>query len=228
MSLRPDFACVAPPYLEQRDLLFLFENFPVAGTDPVAAAQRVIEQPNTLESLLESQYVYDAIRDNRCLFLDISPKLFFNVLLRRCLPTPRSADDRRAIHYLANLLATFIHTDRLFSIAPDQDESFSYLADLAAAETGNEHHDFLVHSHIGNLAMFLSGYHAAWIEHRHRYKRRPLTLDYYRDMGSIYYGRAAGHRLAAEFEIDDVLAHLAGRFEYFRHGLQDLASAAIH
>ncbi len=223
MDIRPDFAQLEPPYLEQRDLLFLFENFPQPGCDPVRAAERVLEHPSTLESVLESQFVYDAIRDQGTLWLDISPRLFFNVLLRRHLPAPRSAADRRAIHYLANLLGAFINVERVHRCAADSDDRFEYLVDLVAAQCGTEPQDFLVQSHIGNYALFLSGVHADWIEYRHRYRRRPLSLDYYRSMGSAYFSRAASHRLAQTWAIDDVLGHLACRFEYFRSGLHTMA-----
>src|SRR4051794_29673856 len=55
---RPDFAQVGPPALEAQDLLFLFEHFPVPGVDAVEAARRVHEHWNTLDSLLESDFVF--------------------------------------------------------------------------------------------------------------------------------------------------------------------------
>ena len=61
----PDFAAVGLAHLQQKDLLFLFEHFPVAGVDPVEAVRRVHEQPLMLESVLESKYVHDALMDQR-------------------------------------------------------------------------------------------------------------------------------------------------------------------
>ncbi len=224
MSPRPDFALGQAPYLEQRDLLFLFEHFPVAGIDPVAAAQQVIEHPNTLESMLDSQFVYDALRDKRRLWLDISPKLFFNVLLRRCLPGTRSRLKGRTIHYLANLLGTFSHCDRLHRVQAGESQTYHYLCDLIEAESRSDpKRSFLVHSQIGNYALFLSGVCAAWVEFRHEFKRRPVDLNYYRQMGASYFAKAAGHKLAEAYAVHDVLQHLADEFEYFRRGLDGMA-----
>src|ERR1043165_8640371 len=101
---RPDFAQVGPSTLDARDLLFLFEHFPVPGVDAVEAARRIHEHWNTLDSLLESDYVFDAISDRSSMWLEVSPKLFFNVLLRRSLPGRRRSIERSTIQYLANLL----------------------------------------------------------------------------------------------------------------------------
>jgi hypothetical protein len=76
----PDFAQLGPPALEPRDLLFLFEHFPAPGVDAVEAARRVHEHWNTIDSLLESDYVFEALSDRRIAWLEVSPRLFFNVL----------------------------------------------------------------------------------------------------------------------------------------------------
>jgi hypothetical protein len=221
----PDFARLEPPRLEQRDLLFLFEHFPVEGVDAVEAARRVMEQPNTLESLLESRYVGDAILDRRVVWLEVSPRLFFNVLLRRTLHGRRDAEERNAIHYLANLLGLFVHTERLYRVQAGDSQGHEYLVDLVAeAAQAQGERAFLVQSHIGNYALFLSGICAAWIEHRHRYRRRPLTLDYYTRLGRAHYAAASDHWLARRFNVNRVFGQLAQRFDYYRGGLERIAA----
>lgn len=217
----PDFAQLGPPSLENRDLLFLFEHFPVPGVDAVAAAQRVHEQPNTLESLLESRYVFDAIQDRRTLWLEVSPKLFFNVLLRRCLPGKRRAEERRTLHYLANLLGLFAKSERLYQVQPGEEKSFQYLVDLVqeAAQSGPER-NFVVQCQIGNFALFQSGWCADWIEHRHQYGRRPVDVQYYCKLGRSYYFTAAQNFRAAQLGLKPVFGELARRFDYYREGLQ--------
>jgi hypothetical protein len=221
----PDFACLGPPALDPKDLLFLFEHFPVPGVDAVEAARRVHDRWNTLDSLLESDYVFDAILDPQVMWLEVSPKLFFNVLLRRCLPGKRDAAERRTIHYLANLLALFARTHRLYRVADDEDKSFAYLVDLVqeAANAGAER-CFAVHSQIGNYSLFLAGLHAPWIAYRHEHRRRPVTIEYYCRMGSSYFFTASRHGLAAEFGLRDVFNQLAGRFGYYRAGLEKMAN----
>ena len=94
----PDFASVGLQHLQHKDLLFLFEHFPVPGVDPVEAVRRVHEQPQMLESILESRYVQEALMDQQAIWLDVSPQLFFDVMLRRTLRGPRDRLERQVIH----------------------------------------------------------------------------------------------------------------------------------
>lgn len=187
--------------------------------------RRVHEHPSTLESILDSAYVHDAMMDRSTLWLDVSPRLFFNVLLRRCLTGRRSEPERRAINYLANVLTLFVRTERLYRVTPDDEKPQVYLADLVseAAAAGPER-QFLVHCHIGNYALYLSGVCAPWIHHRHRYRRRPVSLEYYSTMGRSFYGTAAQSWRASRYGMREVLHQLSGRFDYYRGGLQHLAS----
>jgi hypothetical protein len=225
----PDFARLGPATLEHRDLLFLFEHFPAPGVDPEEAARRVIEQPSTLESLLESRYVSDAMLDQRTAWLDISPRLFFNVLLRRALEGRREPDERQTIHYLANLLALFGATERLYRVRAGDDASYQYLADLVEASMhADRQYRFLVVSHIGNYALFLAGICAPWIEHRRRYHHRPLSLRYYCDMSRAHFASAAKHEMAGTLGLKSVFGQLATRFDYYRDGLERMASQHLH
>jgi hypothetical protein len=225
----PDFARIAAPSLEHKDLLFLFEHFPTPGVDAVEAARRVMEQPSTIDSLLESRYVQDAMLDRGHAWLDVSPRLYFNVMLRRALPGRREPQERRTLHYLANLLGLFVDTERLHRVQRDDAAQYHYLVDLVhEAQAAGHQRRFLVLSHIGNYALFLAGYCREWIEHRHRYFHRPLKLDYYRNMSRTHFASAAKHELADSFGLRPVFAQLATRFDYYRDGMERLASASIH
>jgi len=221
----PDFAQVGPPAFDEKDLRFLFAHFPVPGVNQDEAVQLALERPTTLESLLDSDYVHRAIQDRQLLWLEVSPKLFFNVLLRRSLPGARNAQARRTIHYLANLLGLFARTDRLYRVQVDEDKTFHYLVDLVqeAAQSGPER-GFLVQSQIGNYALFLAGICRPWIDHRHRYKRRPVDVEYYCRMGASYYFTASRHRLADQYGLRPVFQDLAQRFDYYRAGLERMSA----
>src|SRR5262245_5066702 len=127
---KPDFAQLGPPLLDRGDLMFLFEHFPVPGVDAVEAVRRVQENWNTLDSLLESDYVFESLCDQRVAWLEVSPRLFFNVLLRRSLPGKRRAEERRAIQYIANVLGVFTRTERMYRVQDGEEKSFQYLVDL--------------------------------------------------------------------------------------------------
>ncbi len=224
----PDFAQISTGSLTRQDLLFLFEHFPVPGIDAVEAAQRVIERPSTLDSMLEADYVFEAIRDRHTLWLEVSPQLFFNIMLRHCLPGQRQPGERQAIHYLANLLGLFTRADRLYRVTQTDEDAYQYLVDLVTvAASASSERGFLVHSHIGNYALYTAGIRAEWVEHRHRYKRRPVTVEYYCKMGCSYYLRASRHRLAGEFGLQRVFGELATRFSYYRDGLARMAETCL-
>jgi hypothetical protein len=224
----PDFALPRELRFENRDLLFLFEHFPVPGIDPVEAVRRVHEQPNTLESILESRFVHDALMDDRAAWLDVSPRLFFDVMLRRAMPGPRDAAERQSIHYLANLLGLFTRTERVYRLQHDDNARYEYLVDLVAESSqADAHRRFLANAHIGNYALYLSGVCAPWVEYRRDFKRRPVSLEYYKRMGRSHYATAAGSDYARDFGLRETFRHLASRFEHFRAGLQRLAETVF-
>lgn len=224
----PDFAVAGSLPFSQKDLLFLFEHFPVDGIDAVEAVRRVHEQPLMLESILESRYVGDALMNRRAAWIDVSPQLFFDVMLRRALPGRRDPLERKVIHYLANLLGLFTHTERVYQVQAGEAERYEYLVDLVQ-ETLREdpHRRFLANAHIGNYALYLSGICAPWVEYRRDYKRRPVSLEYYKRMGRSHYATASGSEYARDFGLREIFHHLADRFEYFRVGLRQLAEEVL-
>ena len=221
---RPDFAVNALPQFDRKDLLFLFENFPVPGVDAVEAVRRIHEHPSTLESVLESRYLSEAMLAPDGRWLEISPRLFFNVLLRQNLRQRRDALDREVIHYLSNLLAQFSLGDRLYRLQPDDHCRFEYLADLVQEGVDAEpDRRFLIDAHIGNFALYLSGMCEPWIRHRQDYRRRPVPLRFYTAMGANHYAQAASSVQASRFGLRSVYQRLAQRFEYFRAGMRTMA-----
>lgn len=220
MTLRPDFACTDLSPLPEGDLRFVIENMPGPGQTYEEIATVIEEMPSTLESMLTSEYLYRLIRDRTRLILDISPFLLFSVLLRRALGTPRSPLERRVMNYLANLLALFIHTDRIHRIEPADAEPHEYVVELLQeAEEAGPRREFVTYAHIGNYALWLTGLQMQWLEHRYRYGRRPVQPDYYAEFGQSYFDRASKHAMAREFGLDDVFLRLAVMFDHYKRGL---------
>lgn len=219
---RPDFAKTTLD-LEDRDLQYLIKHFPTGGTNYEEIARLINQLPTTFESLLSSEYLYHSLWSRRDLILDVSPFLFFNVLLRRLTTEHRTPEGRRIINYLANLLSLFIMTDRLYRVQPHETQAYEYLIDLMAeAATQDSRRQFLIYSHIGNYTLFMTGLFPQWIEHRHRYRRRPVDAQYYVDFGRSHFKQAATHHLAREFALDDVFLRLAIMFESYRDLLNQL------
>ncbi len=222
---RPDFAHTDLGALPEGDLRFLVENMPRAGTSYEEIAQVIGELPTTLESMLTSDYVFELIRNRERLLLDVSPFLLFSILLRRSLGRPRSPLERRVINYLANLLALFIHTDRLYRVEPGDAEPHTYVVELMQEMLeADPRREFVTCAHIGNYALWLTGLQFGWLEHRHRFGRRPVSPEYYAETGRAHFDRAARHHMARDFDLQDVFLRLAMMFDHYRKGLNHMRS----
>lgn len=222
---RPDFACTELGRLANPDLKFLIENMPQPAQSYKEIAAVVHRLPTTVESMLTSDYVLQALLDRRQSILDISPFLLFSVLLRRSLGRYRSSLDRQVINYIANLLALFISTDRIYRVHAQDPASYEYLVDLIQdAQEADPSRRFTVHAHIGNYALYLTGVFPHWIEHRHRYHRKLVNSQYYVDFGRSYFDSAGKHPLAREFGLRDVFLRLALMFDDYKRGLNHMVS----
>lgn len=218
----PDFAHADATWLAPKDIAFLLGM----SSEATAADDELIVDglPPALETLLERDGVYEKVSGQTGGWLDISPHLYFHVMLRRLLPAPRNYLQRRVNRYLANLLSLFVRRDRLYRIQPGESESFEYLVDLLAEAAESEpERQFLVHAHLGNYALYLAGPGRRWIEHRLKYGRSALGLDYYQDMGCRAYHHAADHRLARELDLAPVFGYLARSFRDYAEVLRQLS-----
>jgi hypothetical protein len=223
-TVPPDFVARGLDRLTDEDLRFLVEHFPQPAASYEEMARIFASLPTTLESTLDAEYVYRRILENRRELLQISPFLLFNVLLRRSIGGARTPIDRAVVNYLANLLSLFVRTERLYRAEAGDRQSYEYFVDLAAeAARADEHRRFLLHAHIGNYALYLTGIFRDALEYRRRYKRRPVDPGYYADMGRTGYRDAASNRLAKLYKLNDVFLRLALRFDHYRERLSVLA-----
>ena len=221
---RPDFARCDLSRLADRDLRFIAEKFPAPGANYEDIARCIDNLPSTLESILNSDFLFQKVCGQSKLLLEVSPFLLFNVLLRHSLTDHRQRLDRKIINYLANLLSLFVRTDRLFRVHPDDPLSSEYLVDLISESTqADSERQFLIYTHIGNYSLFVTGLFPRWIEHRQRFQRRPVGSDFYVNFGRTYFRQAAGHRLAQELALDEVFFRLAMLFDSYRGALNQIA-----
>lgn len=221
---KPDFAHTDFSQLRERDLQFLIENFPKPGRSYEEIAQFIHRLPATLESMLNSESIFNKIRDQSQFLLDISPLLFFSVLLRRSLVDRRILGDGRVINYIANLLSLFVKTDRLYRIHRHDEQTHQYLTDMIQeAANADARRQFLIYSHIGNYSLYVTGLFPQSIEYRLRYKHRPVNTQFYIDFGREYYERASAHAIAREYELDEVFFRLSIMFEVYKEALNHLA-----
>jgi hypothetical protein len=158
--------------------------------------------------------------------LAISPQLYFYVLTRRVL---RSAgiDDRRLSDYIASLLEKFSCVRRLNSAGDNAGNGSTYLCDLLLAlRTADSSRAFLLRTHAGNYALFLTGIFPESIERRSR--RGAPDTSYYEEIGRTSFRLASQHRVARECQLAEIFQHLADEFRRVRLALNDLAERLIN
>lgn len=222
---RPDFARTELQPLNDGDLRFLIDSFPQPASSYAEMARVLDELPNTLESMLTSQSVVQRVIFDREKLLRISPFLLFNVLLRQVLDDHRRAAERRVVNYLANLMALFVTQHRLYRIDSADAEAYGYLVDMIEqAVSADRRRRFLVHAHVGNFSLFMTGMFGAYLEERFKHGRRTVGTDYYADLGSASFSQASALPPAQEYELTDVFVRLALTFDTYRRALGNIAT----
>lgn len=159
--------------------------------------------------------------------------LFAYVVVRHAL-RDAGADDRSMADYVASMLLQFGVRDRARRIGDADDEVYDTLAELLA-HVGETGHDaggagatraFLVRTHLGNYALWLSGMFPDHVEHRH-WRRGGPDLDYFEDMGRRGFTLAARHRLANTYGLDGLFNAMAERFGVLRVALNRVSDRLL-
>jgi hypothetical protein len=136
-------------------------------------------------------------------------------------------DDRRLADYVAAVLMHFGMRDNAYRVSASDDQLYDSLAALLAdVDDPDGRRSFLVRTHLGDYALWLSGLFPDYIEHR-RWRRGGPDLDYYEEMGRRGYQLAAGHRLADEHGIATLFATAAERFGLLRAALNDVSDSLL-
>lgn len=186
------------------------------------ALERLMADPEVLDQLLDNRSLIHEVLD-RFSLAQISPYLFFYVLIRRVL-LDFGINDRPVSSYLSCLLTEFGYKERMFKLSIGDDKKYYYLVDLIDALNQRESDmALLIQSHIGNYSLFIAGIFPEYIYQRYTYGNSTVSLNYYEDMGSTYYYRASEHRLARVYSLDSIYMNLASRFKEFRRALNSLA-----
>jgi hypothetical protein len=152
--------------------------------------------------------------------------LFAYVMVRHALQR-LGEHDRRLADYVAAVLMHFGVRDNAHRISAADDQVYDTLASLAAdLDDPDGRRSFLVRTHLGNYALWLSGLFPDYIEHR-RWRRGGPDLDYYEEMGRRGFRLAADHRLADDHGLATLYATAADRFGLLRAALNDVSDALL-
>ena len=144
--------------------------------------------------------------------------LFAYVMIRQALRRVGEGD-RSLADYVSSIVVHFGFRDRSRRIAPGDDEVYDAIVQLCEdLDDPDARRSFLVRTHLGNYALWLSGLFPDYIAQR-RWRRGGPALDYAEEMGRRGFQLAADHRLAEEHGLAALYATAADRFGVLRCAL---------
>jgi hypothetical protein len=152
--------------------------------------------------------------------------LFAYVMIRHALRR-LGEEDRVLADYVTSIFVHFGVRDRAQRIGLSDDQVYGTLADLVSdLDDPDGRRSFLVRTHLGNYALWLSGTFPDYIERR-RWRRGGPDLDYYEEMGRRGFRLAADHRLAGDHGLTALYTAAAERFGILRAALNDVSDALL-
>ena len=175
----------------------------------------VLDDPRLPAALLRS-------RQGACASLPLFAYVMVRHALRRL-----GEEDRLLADYLAALMLHFGLRDRAWRVGEADDQIYTTLAELFAdVDDPDGRRSFLVRTHLGNYALWVSGFFPDYIEHR-RWRKGGPDLDYFETMGRRGFQLAADHRLAENHGMATLYATAAERFGLLRAALNDVSDALL-
>jgi hypothetical protein len=175
----------------------------------------VLDDPRLPAALLRS-------RQGACASLPLFAYVMVRHALRRL-----GEEDRLLADYLAALMLHFGLRDRAWRVGEADDQVYTTLAELFAdVDDPDGRRSFLVRTHLGNYALWVSGFFPDYIEHR-RWRKGGPDLDYFETMGRRGFQLAADHRLAENHGMATLYATAAERFGLLRAALNDVSDALL-
>jgi hypothetical protein len=140
----------------------------------------------------------------------------------------RFLDDGRLLHYLVDLLDTFVDSETVHTVPGMEDQEFRYVFEMIeASQTSGERQSYRIFRHIGDYSLYLTGVFPDWIRYRHERKNRPMDVDDYSDFGRTYFNKASKHRLAREKRMEPVFKKLSEGYDLVRTSLEMLFKKVV-
>lgn len=153
-----------------------------------------------------------------------SLRLFTYAMIRHALRNA-GEDDRGIADYVTSIVVHFGMSGRANRIGMSDDESYSTLVDLVDdVNDPDAQRSFLVRTHLGNYALWLSGLFPDHIEQR-RWRRGGPDLDYFEGLGKQGFQLAADHKLAEVYGLTALYATAAEHFGLLRTALNSVSDA---
>jgi hypothetical protein len=177
-----------------------------------AGFDALLDDPRTLNALLAAGGGLSTAPQN----------LVFYVLVRHTL-LEHGITDRTMADYISAMLTAFGSGKRAWRVEDGDATEYSYLIDLiSAAESASGHHAFMLHAHLGDFALWLSGIFPDHISARVQRRGAP-PIQYYESLGASGYRTAATHNAAQKNGMRDVYRHCADAFPDLRIALNAIS-----
>lgn len=165
----------------------------------------ILDDPRTLNAILTADH-------------DAPSALVFYLLVRHAL-LEGGIDDRTLADYISALLIEFGKEDRAFRIDPDEPGRLLYLVDMVAAmDSPDGRRQFLVRTHLGNYALWLSGIFPDFVTAR-VHRRGAPGIEYFEEMGATGYRLAADTPTATDHGLDGLFRLASDTFPDLRVAL---------
>jgi hypothetical protein len=193
----------------------------LSGDDPAALERRMADEG--IDAVLDDSRLAAALLQLPA-GAHVSLPLFCYVMIRKALHGV-GEDDRGIADYVTSLVVHFGAAGRANRIGMSDDETYSTLVDLADdLDDPDANRSFLVRTHLGNYALWLSGLFPDHIEQR-RWRRGGPDLEYFEQLGRRGFELAADHRLAEHYGLATLYATAAERFGLLRSALNSVSDS---
>src|ERR687895_138083 len=152
--------------------------------------------------------------------------LFMYVMIRHALRRA-GEEDRVLADYVTSVLLHFAGRGRAERVSDGDDEVYTALFELSEdVNDPDVRRSFLVRTHLGNYALWLSGLFPDRIEAQ-RWRRGGPDLQYYEEIGRRGFQLAADHRLAEQHGLATLYATAAERFGLLRVALNNMSDSLL-
>jgi hypothetical protein len=150
--------------------------------------------------------------------------LFMYVMVRHALRRA-GEEDRVLADYVTSVLLHFAAHGRAERVSETDDEVYAALFELSEdVNDPDVRRSFLVRTHLGNYALWLSGLFPDRIEAQ-RWRRGGPNLQYFEELGRRGFQLAADHRLAEQHGLATLYATAAERFGLLRVALNGVSDS---
>ena len=195
----------------------------LTGDEPAAIEGRVADEG--LDAVLDDPRLATALLQLPA-GAHASLPLFAYVMIRQAL-RGAGEDDRGIADYVTSIVVHFGMAGRANRIGLADDETYTALVDLVDdLNDPDANRSFLVRTHLGNYALWLSGLFPDHIEQR-RWRRGGPDIDYFEELGRQGFQLAADHKLSEFYGLTTLYATAAERFGLLRSALNSVSDSLL-